>query len=351
MSARSKRGFTLIELLVVIAIIAVLIALLLPAVQAAREAARRAQCVNNLKQLGLGLHNYHQTNNVFPIGGACNEGTQGCTGTWYSISAQSQMLSFLEQTALYTSINFSIGGQGSPTSSAINSTAYITKINFFMCPSDSNAGTAAADNGGWINNNSYCGSYGTTSQSYMATSTGLFSYGACYGIRDCTDGSSNTIAFGEVLVGDAQDVPTKRSNGVMGVSAAVLYFDASATPYTNVTNDLNACSTAYIAATQAAGNLHNSMGSMWFLGTLGDTMFNTIVPPTSSQYKWGGCKQGGGGWAEGMSYVNASSNHSGGANFLMGDGSVRFIKSTVNPQSYMATGTRANGEVVDASAL
>src|ERR1700761_3968777 len=111
MPSRAKRGFTLIELLVVIAIIAVRLALLLPAVQAAREAARRSQCVNNLKQIGLGLHNYHQTNDKFPIGGSCNQLTATnqtntpCT-LWDGMSAQAQMLPFMEQTAIYSSINF-----------------------------------------------------------------------------------------------------------------------------------------------------------------------------------------------------------------------------------------------------
>jgi prepilin-type N-terminal cleavage/methylation domain-containing protein/prepilin-type processing-associated H-X9-DG protein len=354
MFTRPKRGFTLIELLVVIAIIAVLIALLLPAVQAAREAARRSQCVNNLKQIGLGLHNYHSTNDKFPIGSSYNQFTPGCGGggcAWWGISAQSQMLSFLEQTAIYNSINFSVAGPGSPTNGAVNSTAYTTRINVFLCPSDANAGTAQADNGGYININNYCASYGTTSQSYQLTSTGLFSYQACYGIRDCIDGSSNTIAFGEVLVGDATNTPAKRSNAVMGVSSVVGYYDCEGTLYTNVQADLNACTAAYMSGTSGSGSFHNSMGNMWFLGTLGDTMFNTIVPPTSTQYKWGGCKQGGGGWAEGMSYVNTSSNHSGGANFLMADGSVRFIKSSISYQTYMAVGTRANGEVVDANSL
>src|ERR1700726_2489930 len=107
-----RRGFTLIELLVVIAIIAVLIALLLPAVQAAREAARRSQCVNNLKQIGLGLPNYPQTNDKVPIGAANNQATPTAGSTWQGMSSIAQMLPFLEQQGVYNSINFQIWSCG-----------------------------------------------------------------------------------------------------------------------------------------------------------------------------------------------------------------------------------------------
>ncbi len=347
MNVRVKRGFTLIELLVVIAIIAVLIALLLPAVQAAREAARRAQCVNNLKQIGLGLHNYHQSNDKFPLGGSCNQGSQGCTGLWNGVSAQAQMLSYMEQAQIYNAINFSIAGPGGTPAGNTNQnqTAWVTKINTFLCPSDGNAGTAQANNG-LININSYVGSMGTTSISYSSTSTGLFSYGACYGIRDVTDGTSNTVAFSEMLVGDNSNTPAKRTNGVMSTGAPG-YADVNTVGVTALQSGaLATCTTSYLT-----GTLNNSVGCLWFVGTMGDSMFNTIVPPNSTQYRWGACKGGGGGWAEGMNYANASSNHSGGTNVLMADGSVRFVKTSINMYTWWNLGTRANGEVVDASAF
>jgi prepilin-type N-terminal cleavage/methylation domain-containing protein len=174
MMTNERRGFTLIELLVVIAIIAVLIALLLPAVQAAREAARRSQCTNNLKQIGLALHNYHQTNDRFPQGMSQSTSslqTYAYAG-WGEWSAQAMMLPYMEQSPTYNAINFNcnmIWGTAAPT----NLTASTRVINSFVCPSDTQVAFGGAPafsqtmyatwgQGAWPPNiNSYRGSLGT----------------------------------------------------------------------------------------------------------------------------------------------------------------------------------------------
>ena len=133
MRIRSRRGFTLIELLVVIAIIAVLIALLLPAVQAAREAARRSQCINNLKQIGLAIHNYHSSVGTFPLGGSKNcYGNSTDFHTWTGWSAQGLMLGYLEQQPLFNASNYSGGAFNVMNQTTVSS----TKIPGFVCPSE-----------------------------------------------------------------------------------------------------------------------------------------------------------------------------------------------------------------------
>jgi prepilin-type N-terminal cleavage/methylation domain-containing protein len=209
MFRRSRKGFTLIELLVVIAIIAVLIALLLPAVQSAREAARRIQCTNNLKQIGLALHNYHSANNSFPMGGTAQSPAAGGVTApyeWENYSCFAMMLPFLEQMPVFNSCNLQIAPDtGSGVPQPWNYTPYYTKLNAFLCPSDPNSGITNLCN--------YAGSIGTTTYSPEfqvsnasirggGDTTGIFTIWKSYGIQNVTDGTSNTLAFAEALTGN-----------------------------------------------------------------------------------------------------------------------------------------------------
>ena len=222
---RIRRGFTLIELLVVIAIIAVLIALLLPAVQAAREAARRIQCTNNLKQLALALHNYNTAVGSLPVGidnttAYGGVAAPGSLSTWTAWSAQALLLPYVEQGPLYNAANFSwtccyVG----PQANATNSTVYNTRIAAFLCPSDGLAGVQ--------NINSYHGSIGTSTIQYPTggITTGVFQVydpttNSCQSVNlaSIVDGTSNTIAFGEGLVGDYSKNSNFRGNGMSGAT-------------------------------------------------------------------------------------------------------------------------------------
>ncbi len=357
-----RRGFTLIELLVVIAIIAVLIALLLPAVQAAREAARRAQCVNNLKQFGLGMHNYHSSQDVFPMGASlCYYNYGGaipCT-TWNNWSAHAMMLNYLEQAPLYNAINFNLEGRGSDYASAANATAYNAKIKIFLCPSD--------PNGGNVNDNCYYGSVGPTTNagsdvpprnaspacngpnSYQDPTSGVFAFRLAYGLRDITDGSSNTIAMSEGQAGPPNQAVAP-GNMIMGagLSGSAYFLSAFQNPALVLT-DLQTCSSKYVNSN--SGNISVGHGHDWGVGGMGATLFNTIVPPNSVQYPWSACRTDCGGGCDGasMDYSSAQSYHSGGANFLFADGSVKFIKSAIATNTYWGLGSRNGGEVIDAS--
>jgi prepilin-type N-terminal cleavage/methylation domain-containing protein/prepilin-type processing-associated H-X9-DG protein len=382
MTTGKRTGFTLIELLVVIAIIAVLIALLLPAVQAAREAARRSQCTNNLKQIGLALHNYHQGVGTFPIGngqGARNAAYSGGYSNWTDWGAMALLLPYMEQGPTYNAINFSFcsgGGYGA----FANVTASTRLIAAYMCPSDNNVGYGGAPVSNiatvtaWgqtcypPNINSYRGSIGTTTSTWGWTTgymqcqpdpmnlngggnpcnsftTGLFAYYISNGIQNVTDGTSNTIAYSESLVGDNNTVSVAHRNnsvGPVGGLGAAQVPDASAINYQTVlVPALNTCSQVYKAGSAVnAGN-----GNRWGWGAVGISLFNTVVPPNSKQFPWNTCSASGGG-ADNSTFSNVQSNHPGGVNVMFADGSVRFVKDSVSPQTWMALGTKSNGEVV-----
>jgi prepilin-type N-terminal cleavage/methylation domain-containing protein/prepilin-type processing-associated H-X9-DG protein len=340
-----RRGFTLIELLVVIAIIGVLIALLLPAVQSAREAARRAQCTNNLKQIGLALHNYHSSLDCFPPGELAPS-----NGDWQYWSALAMAAPYMEGGTLFNAMNF----MSFSPASAQNTTIYYTKVNSFLCPSDGSREPSIQ-----CNYRASTGTYaksqgpGTNGQGTPRQTNGMFTSGLSYGLRDCTDGSSQTVAYGEQLGGDGNTAKWTRSDGVGGGQGGWdLHTD-------NVTGDavaefakfkameLNCDNTGYrkINVTDAQW-----AGRYWAVGGFNFSLFNTIQPPNGPHVM--GCRSdcSTGCWPEQNGPAMATSSHAGGANFLFSDGSVRFIKDSVNQQTYFGLGSRNGGEVISSDA-
>jgi prepilin-type N-terminal cleavage/methylation domain-containing protein/prepilin-type processing-associated H-X9-DG protein len=356
-----RRGFTLIELLVVIAIIAVLIALLLPAVQSAREAARRAQCINNLKQIGLALHNYHSVHNVFPLG--ASSAMWDAVGNYnvkQNFGPLALMLPFLEQTQIYNSLNFNWGCEDSTTVLCyqINQTGTNAQINAFVCPSDPFAGKP--DHNNTTNTVSYYASVGTTMNwgrmgnapelpsvtgnlpSISWPSTGMFTWQTAYGLNSCIDGASNTIAYSEAAVGTQNLQPRQRLIGLQNVQIplASMLFDAQSNP-TVTQSVIQLCSTAYQSG--GANYIDLQRGENWAHGSMAMNMFNTVVTPNAFNDTWTHCGLNASSRAV---LSNADSYHNGGVNTLMSDGSVKFIKDSVNQRTWWALGTRAGGEVV-----
>lgn len=326
-------GFTLVELLVVIAIIGVLIALLLPAVQAAREAARRAQCTNNLKQIGLALHSYHDVNKSLPFlcGGTGAGSDFGTYNTWSPTSTNAYrqsgfvgMLPYMEQQVLYEQFsqnNFSPGGW----CDVANSPVY-AKIPGFFCPSDPNS--QQYERGA----RNYMMSMGDWTMQHhdalrgVANPRGPFGAirhagrGTCYKFADITDGLSNTVAFSERVVGAAMaDVKggfAQSSDVVAGTTKPPDMLDIVPLGCKNVTITGNRY------ATPATGNVS---GRYYSDGSSAATGFNTILPPNSPS-----CAASNISPDESRIIAPPTSYHPGGANVSMLDGSVQFISETIH---------------------
>jgi len=277
---------------------------------------------------------------------------------WTNWSAHALLLPYLEQTPLYNAANFSQSCcYADPVADSKNSTVYLTRIAGFLCPSDGQAGVS--------NINNYKASIGTTVVANWPPTNGMFSmsdyYGGSrptFGLRDVTDGSSNTIAFGEMLVGVAGRGNAYRGNGINtgtrnAFGNATTGNDVQQKTPAALASALSDCNTFWRTAVPGTTNgkgMKEYIGELWALGERGYTLFNTVIPPNSKEYPWGLCKViGGQGSAPGEAqFTKASSNHPGGCNFTFGDGSVKFVKDTINMQTYWALGTRAYGEVISA---
>jgi prepilin-type N-terminal cleavage/methylation domain-containing protein/prepilin-type processing-associated H-X9-DG protein len=358
------RGFTLIELLVVIAIIAVLIALLLPAVQAAREAARRAQCVNNMKQIGLGLHNYHSTYDTFPPGGlpARNSATRAIQ-IQGSPSPQLRLMGYAEQAALFNAFNFDLAAANDTYGAAASATVIQTRNFMFLCPSTTppNYNYSGHGLGPYrAPGNSYFASVGASLEYDSAQTGGLpngpfvdgSTTGRSYGVRDITDGTTNTIAFGEWKCGTGSLGTLTPSSDIVWLSslpAGTARNNGTLTmPNPTLVNVfpmwLSQCATMLRTGSPSSRYvLSVYLGQTWSLAFYGYTLGDTLQPPNP---KYPQCTAAASGTIVAPAMYGMFSNHPGGANTLMCDGSVRFLKDSTNMPVIWALGSRAQGEII-----
>jgi prepilin-type N-terminal cleavage/methylation domain-containing protein/prepilin-type processing-associated H-X9-DG protein len=356
-SRRPHTGFTLIELLVVIAIIAVLIALLLPAVQAAREAARRAQCVNNLSRSAWGCTTTTRRTMSSPRGGLTTTNANLSTRVNGSFSAHTQMLPALEQQGLYNAANFSLGCKSDAYGAQANWSVIFTRVNSFLCPSDNaptwNSTENAPLNQNRATGNNYFASYGSGIewQGGMAGGppNGVFEVtGPCFGLSNITDGSTNTIAFGEWRTGSGNlSVITPVTDIIfLGSPPAGTSRTAAGTEIMPTLSGLGF--QAWITkCAQSVSTVRSTftvvLGEAWGYGLVGYSMGCTLLPPNSP---YPNCSAGGANTLQAAGMFNMSSLHPGGANILLCDGSVRFLKNSVTMPIVWALGSRAQGEIL-----
>ncbi|HEY7423385.1 MAG TPA: DUF1559 domain-containing protein [Gemmataceae bacterium] len=355
---KPRPAFTLIELLVVIAIIAILIGLLLPAVQKVREAAARAQCQNNLKQLGLALYNYESANGSFPAAFKGNSNpslyppSSGYVDYFFSWSALAQLNPYLEQTAIFNRMDLTAPIYD-PTNgfniTTANQFAVEQVIKLFLCPSDLQkpvATNAATDYGVPVigpTNYAVCVGSGTPSPTSPANLQGvfgspLFSDGMFQGIQplriaDVTDGLSNTACMSESILGQGPENVTGTSTPPAPADPQYVF------AYVGFGTPITAANCG--AATTWNGTQRR--GFMWASGEMRCASYNHFYTPNSKSYD---CINNDGNYITAFGWRAARSRHNGGVNLLVGDGSVRFVSDTITATTWTKLSTRNGGEVL-----
>ncbi len=299
-----RRAFTLVELLVVIAIIGILVSLLLPAVQAAREAARRMQCSNNLKQIGLGLHNYHSAVNLFPF---------AMGGTGNKFSGLSQFLHYMEQTSVFEKIDFS-----RPITHANNDQARLTELALFRCPSDLE--NSQPTSGGAVN---FCPNKGSSILWNDPDANGVMFVRSTTRFRDILDGTSHTAAFSERIVGDG-------SNGMISPESDAFLSRGNPTTQQEATEMCEA-----VDISDLANQFPQFMGAPWIDGK---HAYQHVSGPNARSCGF---------QPAGKATMTATSRHIGGVHVLMCDGSVQFTTESVDLALWRALGTRDGHEVIE----
>ncbi len=340
-------AFTLIELLVVIAIIAVLIALLLPAVQQAREAARRTQCKNNLKQMGLAMHNYYDVNQMFPLGASVTpDGTGGLPGLGIDIycGALASILPYLDQANLKNLYVDTTQWQGQQPKVAMSI------LPVYICPSNSGPSIAVDPllAGYTIGPNLAVNNYLLCKGATMAwcfnpasdTNVGMFGFNLVTTFANLSDGSSNTLCVGEGASSPKWQV-AQGSNPTVAIAANNPNF----TPITQqawIAPQPNALTLQGMGPPYGQVSTGSNFGSTVNLVNANHASLN-LNPVTESIYddsNLANCA------APGHYTTTFRSDHAGGGQFLLGDGTVRFISQTISAVTYNALATRSNGEVI-----